>query len=188
MLCVTTWTSLISTLTSPVRSNQKDLEEAAHHTFPQYNPPHCERAAFTVPRFPVFSSSRSKQREKPWLRQLARRQGEGILPQTLTSDFTFFTTAAPFSWKRSPGLLDIFWWIIYQRRRWKASAWARNIAVGRQGHQILKPCWAVCFCSITERKNGKSPVQIKEEFYYIIHFSFLFSKLFQSSNNPNDKK
>lgn len=47
----------------------------------------CE-SAISVPRFLAFNSS-PWQQEQAWLRELARRQGEGTLPQTLTSEFTF---------------------------------------------------------------------------------------------------
>lgn len=89
----------------------------------------CE-SAISVPRFLAFNSS-PWQQEQAWLRELARRQGEGTLPQTLTSEFTFLQ-ARPRLAKTLPRAIRYFLMNYISELKMKGlRASQKHIAVGQ---------------------------------------------------------
>lgn len=95
--------------------------------------------AISVPRFLAFNSSLWQQ-EKPWLRQLARRQGEGTSPQTLTSDFTFLQPRPRLA-QTLPRAIRYFLMNYISELKMKALGVSqKHIAVGQQGNQIAFKC------------------------------------------------
>lgn len=112
--------------------------------------------AISVPRFLAFNSS-PWQQERPWLHQLARRQGEGTLPQTLTSGFTFLQ-ARPRLAQTLPRAIRYFLMNYISELKMKGLCVSqKHIAVGQQGNQIVFKCGeAVCLAVIRwGKKRGK---------------------------------
>lgn len=102
----------------------------------------CE-SAISVPRFLAFNSS-PWQQEQPWLRQLARRQGEGTLPQTLTSEFTFLQPRPRLA-KTLPRAIRYFLMNYISELKMKGLRVSqKHIAVGQQGLWVWLGCLFSC--------------------------------------------
>lgn len=132
---------MLGSKTTTKKSCRK-TEQAAHQTLliPAGIIQLCvwERA-ISVPRFLAFNSS-PWQQEKPWLHQLARRQGEGTSPQTLTSDFTFLQPRPRLA-QTLPRAIRYFLMNYISELKMKALGGSqKHIAVGQQGNQIAFKC------------------------------------------------